>query len=80
MLHCFEQSNTFGLQLNSPSVYDKVYSYVDIFEAHKKDAYKNTKTNRNYFDSGLWEFDFENNDYLRKLIAFIEGCSIITND
>jgi len=80
MLQCFRENNTFGLQLNSPSVYDKVYSYVDIFEAHRKEAYKNTKGKRYYFDTGLWEFDFEKNEYLKKLIAFIEGCSIITND
>jgi len=80
MLLCFEQNNNFDLKLNSPSVYDKVYSYVDLFEEYKTVEYKNTKTKRHYFDMGIWEFDFEHNDNLQKLISFIEDCGIVTNE
>ena len=80
MLGCFEQQNTDKVTLTPPTVYDKVFSYVDIFQAHRVGDYKNSKGKRNYFDSGLWEFDFNNNNNLKSLILFIENCGIVTKE
>ena len=54
-----------------------MFSYVDLFESQRQGDYKNTKGKRNYFDQGLWEFDFENNENLKRLVEFIENLSIV---
>jgi hypothetical protein len=51
-----------------------------LFEEYQTEEYKNTKGKRSYFDAGLWEFDFERNQFLKKLIDFIENSGIVTND
>ncbi len=71
MIGCFEKHQK-ELILKYPKSSDKVFSYVDLFQEYKQGNYKNSKTKRNYFDQGLWEFDFEHNQYLRSLIDFLK--------
>jgi hypothetical protein len=71
MISCFEKNKN-ELILKIPKAAEKVFSYVDLFRNYKKENYKNTKTKRSYFDSGLWAFDFENNLYLKSLVDFLK--------
>lgn len=77
MIDCFKQNNEQHLNLNIPKSSGKVFSYMDLFKDQKQEEYKNSKGKRNYFDKGLWEFDFNNNNNLKSLIAFIENLLIV---
>lgn len=68
---CLIESNSKKFNLKLPKSAAMVYSYVDLFENHKTGEYKNAKTKRNYLDDGLWEYDFDNNLYLKSLISFL---------
>ena len=73
MIHCITSSNAQNLTLKIPKSSEKVWSYVSLFENYKLDLNdKNTKGQRNYFDKGLWNFDFSNNKYLVSLTQFLE--------
>lgn len=65
-------NNKKELNLKFPKSAEMVFSYVDLFQEYKSEEYKNTKSKRSYFDENLWEFDFEQNEYLKKLISFIK--------
>jgi hypothetical protein len=71
MINCLKENKN-DLTLKLPYAHEKVFSYVDLFESYKKGEYKNTKTKRSYFDEGLWEFDFINNENLKELCNFLE--------
>ena len=79
LYNCIEENNIYKLDLNVPTSADMVFSYVDLFEKHKEEEYENKKSKRNYFDKGLWEFDFENNKNLKNLIEFLEN-NLINNE
>jgi hypothetical protein len=68
---CLE-SNKKELKLKYPKSAEMVFSYVDLFEEYKSEEYKNSKSKRSYFDENLWEFDFDQNEYLKKLISFLK--------
>lgn len=71
MYACLD-GNKNGLNLNLPKSAEMVFSYVDLFEEYKSAEYKNSKSKRSYFDENLWEFDFEQNENLKKLISFLK--------
>jgi len=71
MYSCLDE-NKKELNLKFPKSSEMVFSYVDLFEAYKSEEYKNTKSKRSYFDENLWEFDFEKNEYLKRLVAFLK--------
>lgn len=71
MYACLD-GNKKELNLKFPKSAEMVFSYVDLFEQYKSDEYKNSKSKRSYFDDNLWEFDFEKNEYLKKLISFLK--------
>ncbi len=71
MYSCLDE-NKKELKLKYPKSAEMVFSYVDLFEEYKSEEYKNTKSKRSYFDENLWEFDFEKNEYLKKLISFLK--------
>jgi hypothetical protein len=70
MVSCFK-TNGAVLKLKPIKAAEKVFSYVDLFKAYKEEEYKNSKSKRSYFDKGLWNFDFENNPMLIKLLTFL---------
>lgn len=72
MLNCFKRNNVADLSLKLPHTTGKIYSYVDLFDAYRTSDYKNTKGKRHYFDEGLWEFNFDTNDNLKRLVSFFE--------
>lgn len=71
MYACLD-GNKNGLNLKFPKSAEMVFSYVDLFEAYKSAEYKNTKSKRSYFDENLWDFDFEQNENLKKLNSFFK--------
>ena len=77
MIDCI-RNNENGLTLKYPKSDGKVFSYVDLFQNYSTGKYKNKKTKRNYFEEGLWDFDFEANQNLKGLTTFIEQ-QIINN-
>ena len=71
MYNCLNH-NKKELNLKFPKSAEMVFSYVDLFEEYKSEEYKNTKSKRSYFDENLWKFDFEQNEFLKKLISFLK--------
>lgn len=71
MYYCLD-GNKKDLKLKFPKSAEMVFSYVDLFEEYKGEEYKNTKSKRSYFDENLWQFDFDKNEYLKKLISFLK--------
>jgi hypothetical protein len=71
MYSCLDE-NKKELILKFPKSAEMIYSYVDLFDKYKSEEYKNSKSKRSYFDENLWEFDFEQNEYLKKLISFLK--------
>jgi hypothetical protein len=69
---CFEKNNDKKLDLKIPKSAEMIFSYVDLFEKYKEEVYENKKAKRNYFDKGLWKFDFENNENLKKIVEFLQ--------
>lgn len=73
MYNCIVENNSIRLDLKVPTSAEMVYSYVDLFKKYKEEQYENKKSKRNYFDKGLWDFDFENNINLKNLTKFLEN-------
>lgn len=72
MIKCFEKNSAEKFDLKIPKSAEMIFSYVDLFQNYKEETYENKKTKRNYFDKGLWEFDFENNEHLKELVEFLQ--------
>lgn len=59
--------------LKTPDDKTKLFSYNSFLKPFWEDSKNDAnETKRNYLDKGIWNLDFEKNEYLKKLVNFLD--------